>query len=58
MAVSEVIGFITSYDLRNVLKKKKIFHLDILMNHGIPNELDLNLQSSSLSTPRVKRAQT
>ena len=58
MAVSEVIGFITSYDLRNVLDKKKNFHLDILMNHGIPNELDLNLQNSSLSTPRVKRAQT
>ena len=58
MTASELIGFITSYDLRNGLDKKKMFYLDILMNHGIHYELDLNLQSSSLSTPRVKRAQT
>ena len=52
MTVSELLGFITSYDLCNGLDIKQRCYPDSVMNHVIPCELDLNLPSSSLSTPQ------
>ena len=52
VTVSELLGFITSYDLCNGLDIKQWYYPDSVMNHVIPCELDLNLPSSSLSTPQ------
>ena len=51
VTVSELLGFITSYDLCNGLDIKQLFYPDSVMNHVIPCELDLNL-SRSLSMPQ------
>ena len=52
VTVSELLGFITSYDLCNGLDIKQRCYPDSVMNHVILCELDLNLPSSSLSTPQ------
>ena len=52
VTVSEMLGFIANYDLCNVLDIKQRCYPDIVMNRVIPCELDLNLPSSSLSTPQ------
>ena len=43
-----MLGFVTSYDLRNGLDKKQRCYPDRVMNHVVPCEIDL----SSLSTPQ------
>ena len=47
-----MLGFVTSYDLRNGLDKKQRCYPDRVMNHVAPCEIDLSLSSSSLSTPQ------
>ena len=52
VTVSELLRFITSYDLCNGLDIKQRCYPGSVMNHVFPCELDLNLPSSNLSTPQ------
>ena len=53
VTVSELLGFITSYDLCNGLDIQQMYYPCSVMNHFIPCELDLNLPSNSSSTPKT-----